>query len=136
MQLTLIKNPDETKLLEYKIARILYAQTHAQSLRLVEMMASLVANNARVTGRDLYGVISDVNLFDVLRPESPDNKLISVDVINCGFQMCLRVVHRMLNGTLGDMCYGATCFHRSDVIPSWATARGYIADIDGFLFYL
>lgn len=136
MHLSLIKNPDESKSVLYKIARVVYAQTHAASLRLTEAMTSMIANNANASGREITDVISDATLFDVLRTDSPDNKLLLVDVNNRGFQMCLRVASRMVCGALGDCCSGATRCHRADVIPSWAMARGYIADIDGFLFYL
>ena len=52
------------------------------------------------------------------------------------FQMCLRVAQRMLSGGLCDACFNATRFHYSNEMPSWSIARGYIADIDGMLFYL
>lgn len=136
MQLTLIKNSDELKYAQYKIARVVFAQTHAVSLRLVEAMTSLIANNAKSSGRKFESVASDEKLFDVLNDSSPDKNLLFVDESNRGFQMCLRAAWRMLHGTLSDSCYGATRFHRADVIPSWATSLGYIADIDGFLFYL
>ena len=136
MNLTLIKNPDESKSVLYKIARIVYAETHAVSLRSVESLTSMIANNARVYGREYSDIVSDNDLFEVLNPESKNHKLLSVNVSDEKFQMCLRVVTRMLHGALDDCCNGATRFHHADEIPQWATSRGYIADIDGILFYL
>ena len=89
------------------------------------------------TNRDLSDVVSDENIFDSLKADSPRHKYLQVDIKNNrAFQMCLRVVERMIHGRLGDTCFGATCFHRTDEMPDWATSRGYIADIDGVLFYL
>ena len=50
MQLTLIKNPDETKGLAYKIARVVYAETQAASLRVVEALTSMIQNRVFAFG--------------------------------------------------------------------------------------
>ena len=55
---------------------------------------------------------------------------------NRALQMCVRVVARMMHGSLPDRCFGAIRFHHTDEMPDWATSRGYIADVDGLLFYL
>lgn len=136
MQLTLIKNPDETQSITYKTARIVYAETKAKSLRVVEALTSMIQNAAIASGMSIKEIISDKNLFDALNKESPNNALMTTPPDNKGFQMCLRTVTKMLHGNLPDCCCGATRFHTDDHIPEWATARGYIADIDGLLFYL
>lgn len=136
MQLTLIKNPDESKSLPYKIARVVYAETHAISLRAVEALTSMIQNISIASGNTLNQIISDNDLFESLNENSPNNKFITVEPTNRGYQMCLRVAMHMIHGTLPDCCYGATRFHRDDIIPTWAISRGYIADIDGLLFYL
>ncbi len=136
MQLTLIKNPDESKSIPYKMARIIYAETQAKSLCAVEALASMIQNISGASGISFKQIISDKNLFDSLNKSSPNNKLLNVNPTDRRFQMCLRVVTRMLNGNLPDCCYGATRFHHEDTLPQWAMSRGYIADIDGLLFYL
>lgn len=136
MQLTLIKNQDKSKYIPYKIARIVYAETHAKSLRVVEALTSMIQNFATVTGYSFDDILNDNSLFESLNENSVNNKLIYVEPTNRGFQMCLRVAMRMIHGKLPDCCCGATRFHRDDCIPLWATSRGYIADIDGLLFYL
>ena len=136
MQLTLINNPDKSRAILYQIARVVYAETHASTLRLVEAMASMIANIAHVTGRDYSDIISDSELFNSLDSKSENNKLLFVNASDNKFQMCLRVVSRMLHGALPDSCNGATRFHHADKMPAWSTSRGYIADIDGLLFYL
>ena len=136
MQLTLIKNPDESKSDVYKIARVVYAETHATSLRAVESLTSMIANIARTSGRSYADIVSDTELFPALNPASSSHHLLATDANERGLQMCVRVAMRMMRGALPDTCNGATCFHHSDVIPPWATSRGYIADIDGLLFYL
>lgn len=136
MQLTLIKNPDETKGLAYKIARVVYAETQAASLRVVEALTSMIQNRVFAFGHTPEQIVSDAQLFDVLNKSSPRHHLMQVTPDNRGFQMCLRVATRMMRGGLGDCCWGATCFHRDGIVPGWATSRGYIADIDGLLFYL
>ena len=136
MQLTLIKNPDATISPVYKIARIIYAQTHGSSLTAVEAFASMIANISRASGLSVLDIISDKNIFDANDVNSANHEYLSVPANNRAFQMCLRTAQRMLSGVLPDTCYGATRFHYADTIPSWATSRGYIADIDGILFYL
>ncbi len=80
-------------------------------------------------------IITDKEIFNSLCEKSSRHSLISVDTKNRGFDMCLRVVARMMRGDLSDVCNGATRFHREDVMPKWAMSRGYVADIDGLLFY-
>ena len=136
MQLTLIKNPDESKSIPYRIARIVYAETHAKSLRAIEALTSMIQNCVKTYNCSFDQILSDRDLFSSLNKSSPNNELIHIEPTNRNFQMCLRVAMRMMRGTLPDCCYGATRFHHDYVIPSWAIARGYIADIDGLLFYL
>lgn len=128
MQLTLIKNPDDKLGAAYKIARAVYTETKASSLPAVEALTSMIQNSARASNCDCVDIINNRQIFD-----SP---ISDVAPSNRGFQMCLRVAQRMLGGGLADCCFGATRFHHADVIPGWATARGYIADVDGLLFYL
>lgn len=136
MQLTLIKNPDASKSIEYKIARIVFAETQARSLHAVEALTSMIKNISVISGLPFNQIISNKNLFTSLNENSPTHAYIKTEPINKGFQMCLRVVNRMIHGNLPDCCYGATKFHSDDYIPEWAMSRGYIADIDGLLFYL
>ncbi len=136
MQLEVITNPDNSKKLLYKLARIVYAETSAKSLRVVEALVSMIQNYMNTYSCDLESMVSNSELFDSLNPKSSHYQALSVDA-NCrSFEMCLRIVTRMIHGNLPDMCFGATRFHREGMMPDWATARGYIADIDGLLFYL
>lgn len=136
MQLQIISNTDTRKAAEYKIARAIYAETGASSLRVVEAMASMIANMARLTGRDLVDIVSDSDIFECQNPDSKRHHLLSVDARDRGFEMCLRITQTMMRGNLADACCGAVRFHRDDIMPAWATARGYIAEIDNILFYL
>ncbi len=136
MHLKLIKNPDESKKIIYDISRVIYAETHATSLLVVEAMASMIKNISISSKKDFKDIISDESLFDSLKENSRNHQYLKIDSQNRAFQMCMRVVKRMLNGDLADCCFGATKFHHSDEMPDWAVARGYIADIDGLLFYL
>lgn len=136
MNLRLIKNPDESRKLMYKIARVVYAETSASSLTAVEALVSMINNASRATGKSIAQIISDTDIFESLNPLSDRHDMLSVAPTSRAFQMCLRVVGRMLRGGLPDMCRGATCFHHVCVMPDWARARGYILDVDELLFYL
>lgn len=136
MQLTLIKNTDASKSIEYKIARVVFAETQARSLRAVEALTSMIQNLSAASGLTPNQIVTDKNLFESLNKLSPTHKYFQTEPTNKGFQMCLRTVKRMLHGALPDCCYGATRFHTDEHIPEWAMSRGYIADIDGLLFYL
>lgn len=137
MQLDIIRNPDESQIAVYKAARVIYAETFPSSLPAVEALASMIKNIMAQTKRDLVDIVSDENIFNVLNKNSPRHEYLNVDAKNNrALQMCVRVVERMMHGGLNDTCFGATRFHRADEMPSWATSRGYIADVDGLLFYI
>lgn len=133
MQLRLIKNTDMQSTLSYQIARIVYEQTGAKSLHVVEALTSMIKNLSDKTDKNITDIISDKSLFDDANRLSYAN-----DAVICSraFQMCVRVANRMLCGGLPDCCHGATKFHHANYIPDWAIARGYIDDVDGLLFYL
>ena len=135
MQMEIIEAHDETMTLAYAIARIVYAETLATSLRVVESLISMIANASRARNESIAKIISDKTLFESLNTESIRHEYINVDATRRDFQMCLRVALRMLHGNLPDMCRGATKFHRTELLPKWAIARGYIMDTDGILFY-
>ncbi len=135
MQLELIRNPDESQTTVYKVARVIYAETYMPTLASVEALASMIKNIVKQSNRDVDDIICDSDLFNTIKSDSPRHKYINVDANNRAFQMCVRVVKRMIYGNLPDTCFGATRFHRADEMPEWAVARGYIADIDGLLFY-
>jgi len=135
MQLAVINNPDESQIVIYKIARVIYAETYIPTLPAVEALASMIKNIIKQSGRTAKDIVNDVDIFESLNPESKRNKYLSVDANDKALQMCVRVVKRMMHDALPDCCFGATRFHRTDKMPDWAIARGYIADIDGLLFY-
>ena len=135
MNLSLITAQSETMTLAYRIARIVYAETNARSLIVVEALTSMISNRAKKNNIDIGNVISDATMFESLNTDSVRHNYLDVDSNRRDFQMCVRVAIRMLHGNLPDMCRGATMFHRTELLPSWAIARGYIADIDGVLFY-
>lgn len=136
MHLTLITNTDTHRHELYKIARIVYAETGAASLRVCEALCAMIYNASQKNKCPPYDIACDTSMFESLNPKSVRHKDLSVSANDRGFQMCLRLVGYMLRGKLADRCYGATSFHREDMMPEWATARGYIAEIDGLLFYL
>ena len=136
MQLTLISNPDSSASLAYQIGRVVYAQTGGTSLRLVEAMTTMIKNLSTKTNRSMHEIIRDKNIFSVLDKNSLFHERLTVPASSRHFQMCVRTAARMLGGELADCCNGATIFHHADILPDWAIARGYIADIDNVLFYL
>ena len=138
MQMTVIRNPDMsgTTNTAYKIARVVYAQTGGISLPLVCAFTSIIKNLSDASGVGISDLIGDKTIFPALKVSDINHARLHVPAQNRAFQMCVRTAYRMLMGQLPDSCYGATRFHYSDEIPAWATSRGYIADIDGVLFYL
>ncbi|MBR0212579.1 MAG: cell wall hydrolase, partial [Alphaproteobacteria bacterium] len=136
MQLSLIKNPDETQVLAYNLARIVFAETKGISLKAVEAMASMIYNIHIKYEKSFEDIATDKNIFDALNEKSPQHKFLSVDANDKKFQMCLRIVKTMLHGNLSDSVFGATRFHHTDVLPQWAIARGYIFECEDILYYL
>ena len=136
MQLVLIKNLDDSQITAYKLARIVFAETNGNSLQSVEAMTSMIYNIHIKYEKSFEDIATDKNIFDALNKKSVRNKLLSVDVNNRKFQMCLRTVKTMLHGNLRDSVFGATRFHHTDVLPQWAIARGYIFECEDILYYL
>ena len=136
MQITLIKSNDATATLAYRIARTVYAQSGAKSLLGVQALTSMIKNISDKSGRQISDIVCDEKIFPVLSSAHPNHERLKDNADTRAMQMCVRVATRMLKGVLDDYCYGATIFHPSDTLPSWATCRGYIADIDDMLFYL
>lgn len=136
MQLALIKHQNDFASDVYKIARVIYAETYAQSLRVVEALASMISNGARKTNKTELDFVMDSGLFESLNKNSERHDLLKVNSDARTFQMCLRVVDKMLKQNLADCCFGATKFHRTELNPDWSLARGYILELDGLLFYL
>ena len=136
MQLTLIKNPDDTQIVSYKLARIIFAETGGTSLPIVEAMASMINNIHIKYDKSFEAISKDNDLFECLNKKSSRNKKLDVDVNNRNFQMCLRTIKTMMRGNLPDTVFGATKFHHTNIIPSWAMSRGYISECEDILFYL
>ena len=136
MQLVLIKNPDDTQIVAYKLARIVFAETKATSLQIVEAMASLIYNIHTKYDKSFEDIANDKNTFEALNEKSERHKYLNVDVCERKFQMCLRTIKTMMHGNLKDSVFGATKFHHMDIIPQWAIARGYIMECEDRLFYL
>ena len=135
MTLELMVNPDASQTDVYKIARVVYAECGASSLPAVEALCAMIANIARATGRSHVDVACDENVLPAQNASSRHFPRMHVTPTSRGFQMCLRVAQRMMSGALSDVCHGAVRFHHADEMPAWAMARGYIADVDGLLFY-
>jgi len=136
MQLLLIKNDDDTRIVSYKLARIIFAETDAQSLQVVEAMASMINNIHNKYDKSFEYISKDADLFECLDKKSSRNEKLNVEANNRKLQMCLRVVKTMMRGNLPDTVFGATKFHHANVIPNWAMSRGYISECEDILFYL
>ena len=135
MTLELIVNRDAAQTDVHKIARAVYAECGASSLAAVEALCAMIANVARTTGRAYVDVACDEQILPAQSVSSRYFDRMQAPATSRGFQMCLRVARRMMTGSLADVCRGAVRFHHADELPEWALARGYIADIDGMLFY-
>ena len=136
MQLTLITNNDDTQVVPYKLARIIFAETDAVSLPVVEAMASMINNVHIKHNRTFESIARDNDLFECLDPKSLRHQKLTADANNKKLQMCLRVVQTMMRGNLPDSVFGATRFHHANIIPQWAMSRGYISECEDILFYL
>lgn len=136
MQLNLIKNDDDTQIVPYKLARIIFAETGGESLVAVESMAAMIYNIHIKYEKSFENIARDKNIFEVLDEKSPRHAYLNVDANDRKLQMCLRVVKTMMRGNLCDCVFGATRFHHTDIIPIWAMARGYIYECGDILYYL
>jgi spore germination cell wall hydrolase CwlJ-like protein len=135
VQLALFEN-DAEKIATDKLARIIYAETGASSLRAVEALASMVRNLCAQSGRPLSEIVRDETIFESLGQNSDRHQNLFVNDGRLEFQMCRRVAKRAATGSLPDSAMGATRFHRASEMPEWAVCKGYVAEIDDLFFYL
>lgn len=131
-ELKLFVNDDIDSIAEHQLARCIFAETLASSLCVVEALCRMVQN----TKRDIAEIANDKNVFESLSPASHRHKELLVDYNNAGFQMVLRCVRNMKKGIIQDKIFGATRFHRADIMPEWANSVGSISEIDNLFFYI
>ncbi len=136
MEITIIKNDNDEKITAYKLARIIFAETKGVSLLAVESIAAMIQNIHKSNNTDFSEIAKDSKIFESLNKKSERHKYLYVDPQDRKFQMCLRVVQRMLKNRINDCVMGATRFHRGDVFPNWATSLGYVAETEDLFFYI
>lgn len=127
--------PQDEKATIIQIARIIYAETRASSLPVVEALASMIGNIHQQSMKSFACIAADESMFECLQKDSTRSSDMLIAEDDPKFQMCLRVVKRMTIGQLPDSIRGAVRFHRESCIPEWATDKGSIAEVDGLLFY-
>ncbi len=125
----------DEKTILVQLGKIIYAETRTSSLPAVEAMASMIGNIYQQSMQPFSCIAADESLFECLQKESSRHSDLLISEDDPKFQMCLRVLKRMINGKLPDSVRSAVRFHREDILPDWATDKGSIADIDGLLFY-
>jgi hypothetical protein len=131
-KLKLFVNDDLKSIAEHRLARCVYAETLGSSLLAVESLCVMIENANRPVGE----IAEDEEVFESLKRNSGRHKHLLVNHDDPKFQMCLRAVKKIRRGVLTDNIFGATRFHRSDVMPDWAVSVGSVAEIDGLSFYL
>ncbi|MDR1071448.1 MAG: hypothetical protein LBL21_02295 [Rickettsiales bacterium] len=131
-ELKLFVNDDDAAIAEHRLARCVYAETLVASLPEVEQLCAMLGN----TGRPVEELAADGGVFESLSKSSERHWALLVDSRDAGFQMVLRTVRRMKAGLLEDKIYGATRFHRDDMMPEWAASTGSVAEVGRLLFYL
>jgi hypothetical protein len=57
-------NTNESKVILYKIARVVYAETNASSLAAVEGLVSMIENLSVASKQELGDIIKDKNIFE------------------------------------------------------------------------
>ena len=97
MQLTLIENPDNTKSVLYKLARIVYAETLASSLQITEAMSSMIYNIHIKYNKSFEDISNDSDLFESLNNESVRHEYLNIPITDRKFQMCLRVLQKIMS---------------------------------------
>ena len=80
MKLQLIKRPNDAQSIPYKIARAVYAETNAKTLRVVEALTSMIKNNAVSTGNNIEDIISNNNVVMPTGGCTVDSRNVTVDL--------------------------------------------------------
>lgn len=135
-RLYVIDNPEPDKIVLYKLARIIFAETKGNSLPVKEAFAVMIQNRKQKLGLSFETIAGDEKLFGSLNRNSKLNKDFYVDVNNLEFAICLRLAKRIVAENLSDTIFGAVRFHHDDENPAWAVAEGYICQLNNLLFYL
>jgi hypothetical protein len=111
-----------------RLAAALLHLASGENIRVVEALASTIANSLRLD--------SDIDrpfAFDRVRLLRYPNTLAADETPRtAAFQ---RIARRALSGTLSDPTRGATAFHRIEATPEWSNDLLPIAVFGSFLFY-
>lgn len=111
-----------------RLAAALLHLASGENIRVVEALASTIANSLRLD--------SDIDrpfAFDRVRLLRYPNTLAADETPRtAAFQ---RIARRALSGTLSDPTRGATAFHRIETTPEWSNDLLPIAVFGSFLFY-
>ncbi|MCL2629511.1 MAG: cell wall hydrolase [Alphaproteobacteria bacterium] len=132
--LTVEDNQDLSRRTLYRLARIIYAETHAV-LPDAEALASMIANLRRANSA-LEDISEDADLFECLNKKSERHADLLIRYDSRELQMCLRTLSRALSGVLKDSTRGAVRFHRAQLLPDWATSVGSVSEIGNLHFYI
>jgi hypothetical protein len=134
-QLSVIENEDLSKRALYKLARIIYAETHCETLSEVEALATMIANIVKDTNRTPEDIAEDKTIFECLNTNSARHSDLLIRYDAPALQMCVRTMSRALNGLISAPIRGAIRFHRAELLPDWAIAEGTVAEIHNLHFY-
>ncbi len=133
---TIIENYDDEKRIQYKLARVMYAETSGEDLAVKEALAAMILNRHKLLGQSFEAIGEDAALFESLDRESNHHSYLFVDNTDEEFLVCLRTIRRMMLGQISNNIFSAVRFHRNDMDPDWARALGYIYEVGNLLFYL
>ncbi len=114
------------------------------NVRIIESCAKSILNRVQsmtCEGQDidlqiLLDHCLDIEIFNCWNPHSPKFQiLLSLNLQDPKFKLCLRIASRCLHDALNDNIKGATHYHRKDDLPAWAKGRPAIAEVSDYWFY-
>jgi N-acetylmuramoyl-L-alanine amidase len=123
------------------LARTLWGEARADSLRAKEALAALIVNRTR-HAKSMDGHYWWGNSIEEIcrRPGQfpcwgqPD-RLLAATMQDRAFRIAVRTARRAVAGFLADPTCGATHWHRRTELPLWTRGRFPTAEIGQFLFY-
>lgn len=110
------------------LAKHLLELTNGQSVRVLEALASALAN--RLQEADPQGRAGGPVLAEAAAPFQHD-----APADDGRLAVCRRIARRALHGSLSDPTCGATTFHRIDEEPPWARDHLPVSVVGPFIFY-
>lgn len=126
------------------LARTIWGEARGEGKEGMDAVASVILNRVQVAkekggywwGNTIIQVCQKPYQFSCWNKQDPNfKKLTAVNESDVNFATALRVARRAVLGFVKDGTYGATHYHRFNILPDWAKGQKPTTRIGHHIFY-